>query len=68
MKLTASLAPAEVMPRIGIMMGDAMAINPNFKGPITPAESVTMQKKVIEGITMKDSGSNLSHFGNKEWI
>jgi hypothetical protein len=41
---------------------------PNFQGPITPAESVIMQKKVIEDVTLEQSGSFLSHFGNKEWL
>lgn len=41
---------------------------PNFKGPITPAESVEKCLKVIDGITVKDSGAFLSHFGTKHWL
>jgi hypothetical protein len=41
---------------------------PNFQGPITPAESVVMQKKVIEDITLDQSGSFLSHLASKEWL
>ncbi|KAF3071499.1 hypothetical protein CFAM422_006088 [Trichoderma lentiforme] len=60
--------PAEIMPRIQIMMQDCLAVNPEFKGPIEPAESVKMQLKVIETTTIKQSGEFLSHFGNKQWI
>ncbi|KAL6806256.1 hypothetical protein GGI42DRAFT_367049 [Trichoderma sp. SZMC 28013] len=60
--------PAEIMPRIQIMMQDCLAVNPEFKGPIEPAESVKMQLKVIETATIKQSGEFLSHFGNKQWI
>lgn len=41
---------------------------PNFKGPITPAESVSLMKKVIDNITIEDSGAFLSHLGSKEWL
>jgi NAD(P)-dependent dehydrogenase (short-subunit alcohol dehydrogenase family) len=61
-------APAEVMPRIGILMQEVLATNPEFNGLATPAESVTLQRKVIENITIKDSGAFLSHFGNKQWV
>ena len=44
------------------------ALYPNFKGPITPAERVAMQKEVIEKVTIKESGEFLSHLGNKEWL
>lgn len=51
-----------------VMMQKFQALYPNFKGPITAPESVTLQKKVIEGATMKESGECLSHWGNKEWL
>lgn len=41
---------------------------PNFKGPLKPEESVALQLKVIDKITMKDSGEFLSHWGNKRWV
>lgn len=41
---------------------------PDFKGPITAAESIAAQKKIIEGITMAQTGLFLSHKGNKEWL
>jgi NAD(P)-dependent dehydrogenase (short-subunit alcohol dehydrogenase family) len=41
---------------------------PSFKGPITAAESIALQKKVIEDITLEQTGYFLSHKGNKEWL
>jgi hypothetical protein len=41
---------------------------PEFKGPITPTESVIAQKKVIEDITLAQTGFFISHKGNKEWL
>jgi hypothetical protein len=43
-------------------------VYPEFEGPVTPAESIAAQKKVIEGITLGQSGLFLSHKGNKEWL
>ncbi|KAJ7837343.1 hypothetical protein B0H14DRAFT_2362409 [Mycena olivaceomarginata] len=51
------------------MLLDAAArFAPDFKGPITPEESVKMQLEVINRWTMKESGAFVSHFGNKQWI
>lgn len=44
------------------------AAAPNFKGPVAPAESVIAQKKVIESITLEQTGSFISHKGKKEWL
>lgn len=41
---------------------------PDFKGPSTAAESIAAQKKVIEGVTLEQTGFFLSHKGNKEWL
>ncbi|TVY80504.1 putative oxidoreductase [Lachnellula suecica] len=41
---------------------------PHWKGPLTPVESVELQNKVIDGLTVEDSGKFLSHWGNKEWL
>lgn len=41
---------------------------PEFKGPVAAAESIAAQKKVIEGITLEQTGFFLSHKGNKEWL
>jgi hypothetical protein len=43
-------------------------VAPHWKGPLTPIESVELQKKVIDGLTIEDSGKFLSHWGNKEWL
>jgi hypothetical protein len=41
---------------------------PHWNGPLTPAESVELQKKVIDGLTIEDTGKFLSHWGNKQWL
>ena len=41
---------------------------PRFQGPISPTESVLMQKKVIESFTPEQTGSFISHYGTKEWL
>jgi NAD(P)-dependent dehydrogenase (short-subunit alcohol dehydrogenase family) len=41
---------------------------PHWKGPLTPLESVELQMKVIESLTIEDSGKFLSHWGNKTWL
>jgi hypothetical protein len=56
------------MQRLGIMMSDFRAQYPNFAGPITPSESVIMQQKVIDEITIESTGAFLSHHGNKSWL
>ncbi|KAJ7198046.1 hypothetical protein B0H12DRAFT_1206696 [Mycena haematopus] len=46
----------------------AAKIAPDFKGPITPEESVKMQLDVIKRWTVDQSGAFVSHLGNKQWI
>ncbi|KAF2763212.1 NAD(P)-binding protein [Pseudovirgaria hyperparasitica] len=41
---------------------------PEFQGPITPRESVEMQIRVIQGLTMAHAGQMWSHLGNQRWI
>jgi NAD(P)-dependent dehydrogenase (short-subunit alcohol dehydrogenase family) len=43
---------------------------PHFKGPITPAESVSAILGVIAGASIESgsAGSFVSHFGNKQWL
>ena len=41
---------------------------PNWKGPVAPLESVTSQLKVIDNLTMENSGKFLSYKGTKEWL
>jgi len=50
------------------MMKQFKAWVPDFNGPLTPAESVKLQKNVIDKITIEDSGALLSHWGNKKWL
>jgi hypothetical protein len=56
------------MKGIMVMMKKFQVSYPEFKGPITAAESIAAQKKIIEGITLEQTGSFLSHKGNKEWL
>lgn len=46
------------------------AYAPDFKGPISPEESVSHIMAVIENASVErgDGGSYVSHFGNKQWI
>lgn len=41
---------------------------PDFKGPITPKESVEAVLDVVNKATLKDTGVFISHKGNKEWV
>jgi len=41
---------------------------PDFKGMISPTESVEMMLKVFSGLSEKDSGAFISHKGSKEWL
>lgn len=41
---------------------------PDFEGPITPKESISMMFKVFDRLTIEDSGTFISHKGNKEWL
>jgi hypothetical protein len=56
------------MHRIGIMMTEFRTRDPDFPGPISTAESVIMQQKVIDSISIENTGAFLSHHGNKNWL
>lgn len=43
-------------------------VNPDLEGPVSPEEAVAMHLKVIENLTLEQSGQFLSQFGNKTWI
>jgi nitrogenase molybdenum-iron protein alpha/beta subunit len=58
----------EEMQGIKVAMKKIQVSYPGFKGPSTAAESIAAQKKVIEAITLEQTGSFLSHKGNKEWL
>ncbi len=51
-----------------VLLDQFRSYAPEFKGPITPGESVKKQLAVMEKATMKDSGDFVSHHGNKIWI
>ncbi len=56
------------MVQIQAMFKSFQVIYPHFQGPMSAAESVEMQKKVIENLTLEQSGAFLSHLGNKQWL
>jgi hypothetical protein len=56
------------MKGIMVMMKKFQVAYPEFTGPITAAESISAQKKIIEGITLEQTGVFISHKGNKEWL
>ncbi|RDW87382.1 NAD(P)-binding Rossmann-fold containing protein-7 [Coleophoma crateriformis] len=62
------LISEEEMKVLMVLIQKFQVFYPDFKGPITAAESVAAQKNVIEGITLEQTGSFLSHKGNKEWL
>lgn len=66
--LTTRIALPEHIPRMQEMGAKFASIYPHFKGPITPAQSVPLMKKVIDNMTIEDSGAFLSHLGSKEWL
>ena len=51
-----------------VMAQKFQSLYPNFKGPITAADSVAMQNQVIQKVTLEDSGAFLSHLGSKQWL
>jgi hypothetical protein len=63
-----STVPPEGKAAYEAMTKQFQKYEPNFKGPITPAQSVEMCLKVIDGLTLKDSGAFLSHLGSKRWL
>lgn len=63
-----SLVPPEAVAVFERMTKQFQKYEPSYNGPMTPAQSVEMQLKVIEGVTTKDSGAFLSHLGSKQWL
>ncbi|KAJ6541829.1 hypothetical protein B0H19DRAFT_326217 [Mycena capillaripes] len=43
-------------------------VAPDFKGPMSPEESVKLQLDVINRWTVEQSGAFVSHLGNKQWL
>ncbi|KAJ7176206.1 hypothetical protein C8R43DRAFT_1057499 [Mycena crocata] len=50
------------------MMGRFAQVAPQFKGPISPEESVKAQLEVIYRWKVEDTGAFVSHHGDKEWL
>ncbi|KIK41664.1 hypothetical protein CY34DRAFT_761307 [Suillus luteus UH-Slu-Lm8-n1] len=65
---TGTRPPAEELEHFMAMIEKFKKVYPNFKGPITPEESVQMQLKVINEITVNKTGAFISHKGDKEWL
>ncbi|RFU30924.1 hypothetical protein B7463_g5405, partial [Scytalidium lignicola] len=64
-----ALMSPEVQQQIGVMLADFKRMDPNFPGrPISMEESIKGQKKVIEEVTIEQSGAFLSHHGDKKWL
>ncbi|KAI1738245.1 hypothetical protein F4680DRAFT_467711 [Xylaria scruposa] len=55
---------------MNVMMEKYYRYSPNFKGPITPKESIEAVLSVVENASIEkgDGGRFLSHFGNKQWL
>ncbi|KAF1964630.1 NAD(P)-binding protein [Bimuria novae-zelandiae CBS 107.79] len=60
--------PPEVAAGLDALTKAFRKYEPNFEGPVLPEESVKSQLKVIEGITIKDSGKFLSHLGTTRML
>jgi hypothetical protein len=43
-------------------------LKPDWDGPVSPKESVEAQLQVVKNLTIEDSGSFLSHNGDKNWL
>ena len=43
-------------------------VKPDFERALTPQESVEAQLRVIDGVTVKDTGAFISHHGNNDWL
>jgi NAD(P)-dependent dehydrogenase (short-subunit alcohol dehydrogenase family) len=66
--LTNQTATAEDIASFQRFLKAVQRTKPEWKGPMQPAESVPLQKKVLEKVTIDESGSFLSHLGNKVWV
>jgi NAD(P)-dependent dehydrogenase (short-subunit alcohol dehydrogenase family) len=67
-RLTFMTASAQEIADYAAMVESFQKFAPHWKGAITPAESVELQKKVIDNVTIAESGAFLSHWGNKSWL
>jgi hypothetical protein len=58
------LAPEAYQAMIQVFRG----YEPKFAGPITTEQSVKAQLKVIDSMSLNNTGEFLSHLGNKRWL
>lgn len=66
-----SAATPEQLGRFGALFGRVVTqYAPTFKGMITPQESVSSMRRVIESVGVEQGygGDFISHFGNKQWL
>jgi NAD(P)-dependent dehydrogenase (short-subunit alcohol dehydrogenase family) len=59
---------AEEITAVQAMIKQFQTWAPDWEGPIAPAESISLMRKVIDNVTVRDSGAFLSHWGNKKWL
>ncbi|KAF7347319.1 NAD(P)-binding protein [Mycena venus] len=59
---------AETLKENKMFLATATKLAPDFKGPITPQESVKMQLDVFNRWTVEETGAFVSRFGNKQWL
>jgi len=56
------------MKKVPIFMAQFQKVYPEWNGFIQPDESVKSQRKVLDDLTIDQSGQFLSHRGNKQWL
>lgn len=63
-------ATPEELAGLGGFAGKLAEYSPNFKGPITPEESVRLVRGVWEKANLEEGwgGAFVSHLGNKQWV
>ncbi|KAH8904638.1 NAD(P)-binding protein [Coniochaeta sp. PMI_546] len=63
-------ATPEQLQRLGGLKAKFAEYAPDFKGPLTPEQSVTAVRKVIAEATIEkgNGGDFLSHYGTKKWL
>ncbi|KAF7983093.1 hypothetical protein HWV62_24023 [Athelia sp. TMB] len=50
------------------MLAFFRTFKPDYEGAITPTQSVSMMLELIDKWTVEDTGSFVSHHGNKDWL
>lgn len=64
------IATPEQLEAIGGFAGKLAGYAPDFKGPISPKESVLHLRQIFETASIENgfAGAFVSHFGNKQWV